>query len=438
MLDIKYILKNKELIKKSAQLKKIDLDIDYLVEVYKKRKELINKKELINQKRNALAKLGKRSKPDAENIKKGKELKNKLTALEEEITKLDKLYFDLMAKVPLPPSEDTPVGDSENDNIEVLKWGNIPKFNFKIRDHIELAEKLDLIDFARGVKVAGYRGYYIKNDLALLQLGLMHYALKKVAAKGYRPFIPPTIVRSFALFGSGYFSSSTYNEDIDEIYKIANKEKESDGKIKTEEKFLIGTAEPSLLAYYADEILNERDLPLRLSGFSPCYRSEIGSYGRDTKGLYRVHEFMKVEMVSITPADVETSDRIQEEMISIAREMHEELNLPYRQLQICTGDLSVGKRRQYDLEVWLPSRNAYGETGSASNFLDWQSRRLNVRYKTKAGEKKYVYMLNSTALPTPRITIAILENYQQADGSIKVPEVLQIYVGKKVIKNENK
>lgn len=438
MLDIKYILKNKDLIKKAVQLKKIDLDIDYLLDVYKKRKELINEKELINQKRNVLAKLGKGSKPDAESIKKGKELKNKLTAVEEEIAKLDELYFNLMAKVPLPPSEDTPIGDSEDDNVEVFKWGNIPKFNFKIKDHIELAENLDLIDFARGVKVAGYRGYYIKNDLALLQLGLMHYALKKVAAKGYRPFIPPTIVRSFALFGSGYFSSSAYNEDVDEIYKIANKEKEADGKIKTEEKFLIGTAEPSLLAYYADEILNEQDLPLRLSGFSPCYRSEIGSYGKDTKGLYRVHEFMKVEMVSITLADLEVSDRIQEEMISIAREMHEELNLPYRQLQICTGDLSAGKRRQYDLEVWLPSRNAYGETGSASNFLDWQSRRLNVRYKTKSGEKKYVYMLNSTALPTPRITIAILENYQQADGSIKVPEVLQTYVGKKVIKNENK
>lgn len=438
MLDIKYILENKDLIKKSAKLKKIDLDIDHLQSVYEKRKLLIGEIESINQERNKLAKLGQGTRPTAETIEKGKELKNKLSSLEKKLTQLNNEYLDLMAKVPLPPSGDTPVGESEEDNVEVYKWGNIPQFNFTPKDHVELAENLDLIDFSRGVKVSGYRGYYIKNDLALLQIGLMHYALEKVNKKGYKPFIPPTIVREFVLFGSGYFAGTKYNPEIDEIYKLANKEKEADGKIKNEDKFLIGTAEPSLLAYYSGEILDEEQLPLRLSGFSPCYRSEIGSYGKDTRGLYRVHEFMKVEMISIAPADVELSDGLQEEMLSISKEIHEELGLPYRQLQICTGDLSAGKRRQYDLEVWMPGRNAYGETGSVSNLLDWQSRRLNVRYKTKSGEKKYVYMLNSTALPTPRIIISILENYQQADGSVQIPKVLQSYVGKKIIKNEIK
>ena len=438
MLDINYILKNTELIKKAIKLKKIDLDLDSLISIYKERKRLLEEIESINQERNKLAKVGKGSKPSAEIIEKGKELKNKFANLDKELKKLNEEYLELMAKVPLPPSEDTPIGESEEDNVEVYKWGKIPRFNFPVKDHIKLAENLDLIDFVRGVKVSGYRGYYIKNELALLQIGLMHYALEKVVKKGYKPFIPPTIVREFALFGSGYFSGTSYNPEVDEIYKLANKEKGMDGKVKNEDKFLIGTAEPSLLAYYSGEVLDEEQLPLRISGFSPCYRSEIGSYGKDTRGLYRVHEFMKVEMVCIAPADIDISDHLQEEMLAISKEMHEDLGLPYRQLQICTGDLSAGKRRQYDLEVWMPGRNAYGETGSASNFLDWQARRLNVRYKTKSGEKKYVYMLNNTALPTPRIIISILENYQQADGSIKVPKVLQPYVGKKVIKNEAK
>lgn len=195
-----------------------------------------------------------------------------------------------------------------------------------------------------------------------------------------------------------------------------------------EKKFLIGTAEPSLLAYYSGEVLDESQLPMRLCGYSQCYRSEIGSYGKDTKGLYRVHEFMKVEQVILGKTDIKEAEKLQDEMVAISREMHEELGLPYRQIIICTGDLGAGKYRQYDLEAWLPGLNRWGETGSASIFLDWQARRLNVKYKDKDGNKKYVYMLNNTALPSPRIFIAILENFQQADGSVKIPEVLQKYM----------
>jgi seryl-tRNA synthetase len=233
------------------------------------------------------------------------------------------------------------------------------------------------------------------------------------------------LVKEFVLFGSGYFSGREYNPEKDEIYKIANDEIEADGNKNKEDKFLIGTAEPSLLAYYSGEILEEKDLPMKLCGFSQCYRSEIGSYGKDTRGMYRVHEFMKVEMVGLSPANIETAEKMHQEMVSISEELHRDLKLPYRKLQICTGDMSAGKYKMYDLEAWIPSRNGYGETGSASNFLDWQSRRLNVRYKDAGGNKKFVYMLNNTALASARTLIAILENNQQADGSIIIPEVLR-------------
>lgn len=249
--------------------------------------------------------------------------------------------------------------------------------------------------------------------------------------------IPPTLVKGFPLFGSGYFKGLSYNGAIDEIYQVATHDKESDGSDSKEEKFLVGTAEPSLLAYYSGEVLDGKTLPVKLAGFSQCYRSEIGSYGKDTKGMYRVHEFMKVEQVVLAPADLELANKLQDEMVAISEEMHTELGLPYRKLQISTGDMSAGKYRAFDLEAWMPGMNRYGETGSASNFLDWQSRRLNVKYTDPVtGEKKYVYMINNTALPSPRIFIALLENYQQEDGSVVVPEVLRPFVGKDKIEKK--
>jgi seryl-tRNA synthetase len=220
---------------------------------------------------------------------------------------------------------------------------------------------------------------------------------------------------------------------VDEIYQVATTDKEASGEESKDKKFLVGTAEPSLLAYYADEVLKEEDLPIKVSGYSQCYRSEIGSYGKDVKGMYRVHEFMKVEQIVVAPADAAMMDKLQDEMTAISAEMHEELGLPYRRLQICTGDMSAGKYRQFDLEAWLPGMNRWAETGSSSSFGDWQSRRLNIKYTDKDGERKYAYLLNNTALPSPRVFIAILENYQTADGKVMVPEVLQKYVGKKII-----
>ncbi|MEA2097941.1 MAG: serine--tRNA ligase [Patescibacteria group bacterium] len=434
MLDIKFIRENPEKIIEAAKNKNIKIDINKLLQIDKERKGLVLKIDELQAKRNKLAKNAKGQKPTTEQIEEGKRLKANSLQTDIEFKKIDMAYFDLMVKVPTIPSTDTPIGKDENENVEICKWGKPTKFDFEPKNHMTLAKNLDLLDVERGTKVAGYRGYYVKNEAVMLQMGLMMFALEKLISKGFTPIIPPTLIREFALFGSGYFSGNEYNPEIDEIYKIANDEKLSDGTVKKENKFLAGTAEPSLLAYYANEILDKKDLPLKICGFSQCYRSEIGSYGKDTKGIYRVHEFMKVEQVCICEADIKKSDELQKEMVETSKELHEDLGLPYRVLQICTGDMSAGKYKMFDLEAWMPSRNSYGETGSASNFLDWQSRRLNVKYKNKNGDKKYVYMLNNTALPSVRPMIAILENYQQKDGSVIVPKVLRKWVGKDIIK----
>ncbi len=436
MLDIKFIRENSEQVKTAAKNKNIKVDIDELLELDRKRREVQGQIDELRTHRNKLADSAKGKRPSPQQIEEGKNIKEEIRELEKKNEQIEESYNELMIKVPTIPSLDTPIGKDDSENKEIYKWGEPTKFNFKPKSHIELAESLDLIDFDRGTKVAGYRGYYIKNELVMLQIGLMMYALEKLIAKGFTPMIPPTLIREFALFGSGYFEGKKYNPEVDEIYKIANDEKLADGSVKKEDRFLVGTAEPSLLAYYANEILDEKDLPLKICGFSPCYRSEIGSYGKDTKGIYRVHEFMKVEQICISKANVDESSQLQEEMIAISKELHEDLELPYHQIQICTGDLTAGKYKQYDLETWIPSREGYGETGSASNFLDWQSRRLNIKYKNNKGKKQYVYLLNNTAIPTPRFLIAILENNQQADGSVKIPKVLQKYLKVKSIKSK--
>ncbi len=439
MLDIKFIRENAEKIKEAIKNKNINLDLDELLEIDEKRVKALQDIEALSAEKNKLNELMKISKSAEEKkeiIEKGKAVKEKMAAAEPEYQEIKNQFDLLMVKVPVIPAADVPIGKDEKENVEIYKWGEIPKFDFTLKDHIQLGKDLNILDLERGTKVSGYRGYYVKNQGVSLMMGFMLYALNKMIAKNYAPMIVPTLVKDFSLFGSGYFKGLEYNPEVDEIYEVATKDKEADGTKSKEKKFLVGTAEPSLLAYYSGEVLKEEDLPMRLCGYSQCYRSEIGSYGKDTKGLYRVHEFMKVEQVILSKADVSESDKLQQEMIEISKEMHEELGLPYRQLKICTGDMSAGKYKMFDIEAWIPSRNAYGETGSASNFIDWQSRRLNVKYVDKDGNKKYVYMLNNTALPSPRIFIAILENYQQADGSVKIPEVLKKYMpeGMEVIK----
>ena len=437
MLDIQYIRKHTDEVKQAVINKRLVVDVDQLLSVDKERVKLLQEIEELQSLKNdlnAMVSSAKDADERAEYIAKGKEIKAILEVKEPEYEVIKKEYDRLMVLMPTVPSEDTPLGKSEDENIEVTKWGAIPNFDFTPKTHIELGRDLDILDLERGAKVAGYRGYYLKNEGVLLAMGLMQYGLKKMIEKGYMPMIPPTMIRSFALFGSGYFQGEEYNSGVDNIYQVASSDEEADGGLSREKKFLVGTAEPSLLAYYSGETLEGKQLPLKMCGFSQCYRSEIGTYGKDTKGMYRVHEFMKIEQVVLAEADTEASIQLQEEMKSISAEMHQELGLPYRQIQICTGDMSAGKYRAFDIEAWLPGLNRWGETGSASNFLDWQSRRLNVKYTdAQTGKREFVYMLNNTALPTPRILIAILENYQQADGSVIVPEVLRPYVGKDIL-----
>jgi seryl-tRNA synthetase len=425
MLDIKFIRENADILKDAAKKKNLDPKVvDQLLDVDGMRRMLIQKMETVRaaQKKTKDREEGTRLKEEFKKI-----------AEEGDFDGIEKKFNNLMARVPNIISPDTPVGKGEEENKEVFSWGEKKKFDFEPKTHIELGTSLDVLDFDRGAKVAGFRGYYVKNDGVLLAMGIMMYAIHKMVEKGYAPMIPPTLIKEFPLFGTGYFKGLEYDPAVDEIYQVATPEKEAGGDVSKEKKFLVGTAEPSLLAYYADEVLKADQLPLKLAGYSQCYRSEIGSYSKDVKGLYRVHEFMKVEQVVIAEASIEATTKLQDEMVAISGELHEELGLPYRRLAICTGDLGAGKYRQFDTEAWLPGMNRWAETGSASNFLDWQSRRLNVKYADKNGDKKFVYMLNNTALPSPRILIAILENYQTKDGKIEVPEVLQKYVGKKVI-----
>lgn len=428
MLDIKFIREKEEQLKEIIANKGVSLSLEELLAVDEKRVTLLQKIEKLSAEKNQLNEEMKSATDKAELIVRGKEVKEKIIKIEPEYKKVKAQFDALMVNVPNLVSADTPIGKSDEDNVEIYRWGELPKFSFTPKNHIEIGKNLDILDLERGAKVGGYRGYYVKNEGVSLMMAFMLYAINKMISKGYAPMLVPTLVKEFALFGSGYFKGSEYDPEVDEIYEVATPDKNSDGTKSKERKFLVGTAEPSLLAYYSNEILKEEQLPLRLCGYSQCYRSEIGSYGKDTKGLYRVHEFMKVEQVILAKADADESDKLQNEMVGISKEMHEELGLPYRQLQICTGDMGLGKYKMFDIEAWLPGLERWGETCSASNFLDWQARRLNVRYADADGQKKYIYMLNNTALASPRTFIALIENYQQADGSVKIPEVLQKYM----------
>ncbi|MDO8663300.1 MAG: serine--tRNA ligase, partial [Candidatus Wildermuthbacteria bacterium] len=402
-----------------------------LLEVDKKRRELLQAIEDMRAKKNRASEAIMATKDAKEKeviILEMRELDSNSDRVAADFKKADEEFKELMLVVPNIQSEDTPVGQDSSANKEVEKWGRIPKFNFKIKDHIQIGKDLNLIDAEAGVKTSGFRGYYLKNEAVLLHLALMQHAIAKMRNKKFELFLPPTILREFALVGSGHFPFGR-----DEVYQIGNPGKLASGETIKEPLFLAGTSEPALLAYHADKIFEEKDLPAKMCGVSQCYRSEIGSYGKDARGLYRVHEFMKVEQVVICKADIEESNKYLEEMREISQEVLKDLKLPHRVLQICTGDMGAGKYKMYDIETWMPSRNDYGETHSDSNLTDWQTRRLNIRYRQKSGEIKFAYALNNTVIASPRILIAILENYQQKDGSVKVPAVLQKYVGSKKI-----
>lgn len=436
MQDIKYILENREKFTEIVKNKNVKLDVDNLITTYEKRKDVLQQIESLRSERNLNSDQMKNvgGKPSDELVTKGKELKEQIATLEAEYSLLDSEYNGMMLKTPMFYSEDTPIGPDESGNVEVRRWspdeglgGNPKPFNFDVKDHVQLGESLQILDLERGVKTGGFRGYYLKNEATLMHMGLMMFGLKHMQSKGFETFVPPTIVKDQALEGSGHFPF-----DQDSAYVVETMRYDDDENSK-DKKYLIGTAEPSILNYHRDEVLDESVLPLKYAGFSQCYRGEVGSYGRDVKGIYRVHEFMKIEQVVICKNSIEEAERLHQEMVSYAEELLQALKLPYRVIQLCTGDMGAGKYKMYDIETWMPSRAAYGETHSASNLLDWQPRRLNL--KVKSGDNKYYpFALNNTVVASPRILIAIWENYQNGDGSITVPDVLREYVGKDIIK----
>lgn len=421
MLDINFIRENTDIVEKAVLEKGINLNVDELLEADARRRELLAKVEDLRRQRNEAAR--------ERNIEKGKEIKSQLDGLEDELRQAESRFNNLMLLVPNIPSPDSPVGPDSESNKEIFKWGDIPKFGFPVKDHIELGKLLGIIDLEQGAKVSGFRGYYLKGEGAILHWAVLQFAFEKIISKGFVPMMPPTLVHEFVLIGSGHFPFGK-----DSIYQISNP-----GKLETGEEiknpiYLTGTSEPSLLAYYADKTLFEEDLPIKVCAMTQCYRSEVGDYGRDVKGLYRVHEFTKVEQVVICKNKLEESEDFFKQMQSTSEEILQELGLPYHVLQTSTGDMGAGKYRMNDLEAWMPGRGKYGETHSNSNLTDWQARRLNLKFKDKDGKAFYCYTLNNTVIASPRILITILENHQQEDGTIIIPEALRKYTGFSEIK----
>lgn len=419
MIDLELIRSHPDLVKKAITDKGINLDLDEFINLDQKRRQLISEREQLLAERNSL------SVEQAKQV--GKEIKVKLAKIQPELAKVEEKFNELSLLLPQIPSPESPIGGEENNKV-LREVGKKPNFDFKVKDHIELGESLNLIDLEAGRRVSGFRGYFLKNEAVLMQYGLMQLGLNLMQEKGFTLMSSPTVLKEFALVGSGHFPFGR-----PEVYQIANAARlETDNEKETH--FLAGTAEPSLLAYFANQELSLDQLPQKVCGISPCYRSEAGSYGKDAKGLYRVHEFMKVEQVIISEASLEAQQSYFDEMLAISEELLGSLDLPYRIINIATGDMGAGKYYMNDIETWMPGRGDYGETHSSSALGDWQARRLGIKYKNQDGKKLFAFTLNNTVVASPRILIAILENYQQADGSIRVPKVLQKFVGKELIK----
>lgn len=413
MLSIDYIRENKEKVVFAAKNKNREIEIEKILTLDDDRRKIIQKIQTLREERNTLAK----QKFTEETKTRGREIKKDLSTLEQQLTAAELELHRLMSYVPNVPLDEVPIGPDSSGNKEIKKWGTPSTFGFPVKDHIELGKSLDLIDLERGTKVSGFRGYFLKNEGAQLHLALLFYVFQKLIGKGYTPVIAPSIVKGFAFFGTAQFP---WGEQ--EVYRLND-----------DDAYLSGTAEVPVTSYYSGEILNEKDLPRKFVAISPCFRKEAGAYGKDTKGLYRLHEFWKAEQVIIGVNDIETAKQYHEELQQNSESILRDLKLPYRVLLMCTGDMGEPQVKKYDTETWMPSRNAYGETMSNSIMGDFQTRRLNIRFRKKDGSTQFCFSLNNTALASPRILIAILENYQQKDGSVLIPDVLQPLIGKKII-----
>ena len=408
MLDIKFIRENSDFVKKSTKDKGFDETIvDKLLVTDEAKRKQIKIVEEMRAKKNTFTK---------NDIEEGKKLKVELKAEEEKLSNLEIEFEKLLWLIPNIPSQKTPVGRNDSENVEIKKWGTPREFEFNLKGHLELGKDLGILDFESGAKVAGSQFYYLYGDGALLELALTQYVFEKLSKKGFLPVITPDLAKSRYYLGTGYAPKG----DEAQTYTIAD-----------EDLGLIATAEVTLAGKHADEVILEEKLPIKYIGYSHCFRQEAGAYGKYSKGLYRVHQFSKTEMfVYCTP---ETSEKMHEELLAIEEEIYQDLELPYRVLEMCTGDLGAMAARKFDVEVWMPERNDYGEVTSTSNCTDYQARNLNIKYKKKDGTNEYIHMLNGTAVVMTRVPIAILENYQNEDGSVNIPTVLQKWMGKEKI-----
>ncbi len=420
MLDIKFIRENKDLVDMAAKKKHINFSVDKLIDVDNKRVDLVKVVDDLRAEQNSLSDMipsitdfDKKQ----EIINKSKEVKDKLQSLEETLKDVMRDWKMLMLQVPNIPDMSVPEGDSDEDNLEIKTWGEKPNFDFEPKSHIDIMTNLDMVDFERGAKVHGFRGYYLKNDGARLSWAIWNYANEFFGSKGdFIPMIPPAIVKKENLYGTGHLPN-----DAEDVYKTQD------------DDYLIGTAEIPLTGYYSGEILANSELPKKFLGFSPCFRREAGSHGKDTKGLIRVHEFYKIEQVILCEASHQESVKWHEWINRNTEEFIESLGIPYHTVLNCGGDLGQGQVKKYDIELWVPMEKKYREISSASYFHDFQARRFNIKYRGQDNVARYVHTLNSTAIPTPRILVSLVENFQRADGSIEIPEVLRKYMNKDII-----
>ena len=415
MLDIKFIREHIDLVRRGAADKRNAIDLDRLLALDASIRPLQTQWETLQAERNSLSKtIGKSAPTEREALKaRVGAIKLEMEGLDEQL-KTQKAAFDqLMLLVPQPARADVPVGKDDSENVELRRVGTLPAFAFTPKDHVTLGESLGIIDIARGVKLAGSRSYVLKGDGARLEQAVLRFAYDFLISRKFTPMSVPVMVNEEAMTGTGYFPTGR-----DQAYLI-----------ERDQMVLVGTSEVPLASYHSGEILPESDLPVRIMALSSCFRREAGTYGKDTSGLYRVHQFQKIEQVVIGPADIDASAALHDELLGNAEALLQALELPYRVVYVCTGDLGQGQVRKHDIETWMPSRKAYGETHSCSTFYEFQARRLQLRYKDKSGQNRVCHTLNNTAVASPRILIPLLECHQDEHGRVTIPKVLRPYMG---------
>jgi seryl-tRNA synthetase len=421
MLDLKFIRENIQAVKEAVKVKGSNLDIDKLLELDQKVISLKGEVQELQAKRNTHSKkIPKASKEDRPQlIEQGREIGKQIDAVKPELDASEEELKQLLYKVPSIPHPDAPIGKSEEENVEVKTWGERPTFSFKPLDHVEILEKNQWAEFEKIAKVCGSRSYSLRNDMVLLEMAMHRLALDKLMAKGFTLVSAPSLVREEALYGTGHFPDGR-----DQVYHL-----------QEDDLYLSGTAEVQINSLHGGDMLQEKDLPIFYAGISPCFRREAGSYGRDVRGLIRVHQFMKVEQYIICKNDPEESAKWHKTLLESSEEIVQDFELPYRIVECCTGDMGTGKVRMFDIECWVPSEDKFRETHSCSSLHDWQSRRTNTRYRNEDGKPAFCHTLNNTAVASPRILVPFLENHQREDGSVYIPEKLRPYLsGKDFIK----